>query len=141
MDIFKSNCDEDIREIMKDIYKEIKKMDSPNFMSQFPFYIEIPLTRSMMSIIEQLNEQDIQFYIPPVEIQGFDQKRSKPFYRIYIDREYLQQYKEKVHPNISSPQKGVVTIGAENISISKLFLKGTEFPFKLDKEYENEKEK
>lgn len=129
------------RDIMTDVYKEIKKMDSPDFMSQFPFYIEIPLARSMMSIIEQLNEQNIQFYIPPVEIEGFDQKRSKPFYRIYIDREYLQQYKEKVHPNISSLEKGVVTIGAENVSISKLFLKGTEFPFELDKEKDKEKEK
>lgn len=141
LDVFKSNCDKDTRKIMKDVYKKIKKMDSPDFMSQFPFYIEIPLTRSMMSIIEQLNEQGIQFYIPPVEIKGFDQKRSKPFYRIYIDREYLQQYKEKVHPNISSLEKGVVTIGAENISISKLFLKGTEFPFGLDKEKDKEKEK
>lgn len=51
-----------------------------------------------------------------------------------MDRQYLEQYKEKVHPVLS--KSGVVLIGDEQINIADLMLAGCEFPYGLDKQKE-----
>lgn len=124
------------KEKMQELYKQVKQQDNNEEIKQnIKFYIQLPLQRSMLPIIQQLKQEGVEFYIPPINIPNFDFKKSQPTYRIYIDRKYLQRYKETVHPKISVAN-GVVIIGDEKVKISELMLQGCEFPYGIDKEIE-----
>ncbi len=98
------------------------------------FYIQLPLQRSMLPVIQELQQAEIEFYIPPVNIPNFEFKKSEPSYRIYIDRRYLEIYKEQVHSKLS--KAGVVLIGDENLNLATMMLEDCEFPYNLDKQQE-----
>lgn len=129
---YKKEC----KRLMTELYQQVKQQDNNEEIKQnIKFYIQLPLQRSMLSIIQQLKQEGIEFYIPSVNIPNFDFKKSQPTYRIYIDRKYLERYRETVHPKISTAN-GVVIIGDEKVKISELMLQGCEFPYGIDKEIE-----
>ena len=121
---------------MKRLYQTLIASNlSESTMQNIKFSIQLPLQRSLLPVIEQLKQAGIEFYIPPVDIPEFEFKKVAPTYRIYIDRQYLEQYKEQVHPELS--QKGVVMIGDENPKLSEMLLQDCEFPYGLDKQKEH----
>ena len=83
------------------------------------FYIEIPYLRPMLPILEVLKKEGIEYYIPPIDEKTLKYNETK---KIYIDVENLEKYKEKVHSQISSGQKGLVVVGDKGLSEADLIL-------------------
>lgn len=125
------------RKEMEKLYVRIHELNSSSSIEHIPFHIQVPFGRSMSSILQKLKQQGIEYYIPPVDIEGFDMKKCNPFYRIYIDRKYLGQYEEFIHPVISNLQDGAVLIGDKEVNLSDILLRNTKFPYSIG----NKKEK
>ena len=53
---------------------------------------------------------------------------NEPTVKIYMDRSDLEKYRENVHKNISTIDKGIVKIGEEEIHIDEILIEGCEFP-------------
>lgn len=112
---------EDIKELLnqykKENYENAKKVK---------FYIEIPYKRTIIPILEELQQNKIEFTIPPTDGET---KMNIPTVKIYMDRSDLERYKEKVHSKISTIEKGIVKIGEEEINIDKILIEGCDFKF------------
>lgn len=115
-DLFGGDDAERLRMILKNIRERIAK-EKANGMEEAKFYIQIPYLRPMVPILEELREQGIEYYIPPMDEQTH---KYEPTKKIYMDREDLQRYRTKVHERISSLSKGVITIGAEKMNAEEL---------------------
>lgn len=113
---------ERLERILDDIRERIAE-ENEKGMEETKFYIQIPYLRPMVPILEQLREQEIEYYIPPI-----DEKTHKyePTKKIYMDRENLPKYKAKVHNEISNIAKGVITIGTEEMRIGELLFEERE---------------
>ena len=122
-------------EAMERLYELVLGMNEKEGIKEnIKFYIQLPLQRSMLPVIQELQQAEIEFYIPPVNIPNFEFKKSEPSYRIYIDRRYLEIYKEQVHSKLS--KAGVVLIGDKNLNLATMMLEDCEFPYNLDKQQE-----
>lgn len=88
------------------------------------FHIELPYTRPILSVLTQLKEKGIDYYILPLE--ELEAKIKDSTIKIYMDRKDLDKYKAVVHREISNPQDGIVKIYEENIDIADLLLEGCE---------------
>lgn len=120
---------------MEGLYQLVQDMNKKeDIKANIKFYIQLPLQRGMLPVIQELQQAGIEFYIPPANIPNFEFKKSEPSYRIYIDRKYLETYKEQVHHKLS--KAGVVLIGDEKVNLADLMLQGCEFPYDLDKQQE-----
>lgn len=96
--------------------KEEKGNLQPN---EIKFYIEMSYLRPMIPILRTLKREGIEYYILPTDEETV---KKDPTKRIYMNREDLQKYKEKVHKQISDVEKGVITIGAEDMNEAKLMI-------------------
>lgn len=103
-------------ERLKDELQEYKETTSTDTIK---FSIELPYTRPILTILNELKKNDIEYYILPPKIEGTHKNQT---IRIYIDRKYLRQYKEKVHSKISNPQMGMITICDEEVDLIKFLL-------------------
>ena len=86
--------------------------------------------RPMIPILEKLKSEGIEYYIVPIDEETFKKDLTK---RNYINREDLQKYKEKVHKQILNGEKGVITIGAEDMNEAKLMIGDAEEIFLIKK--------
>lgn len=118
---YKNAIEKEIKSVKKQWEKENK--DSVN---KIKFYIEMPYRRTIIPVLEELKQSDIEFTIPPIDKYT---KMNNPVVRIYMAREDLEKYKEEVHKKISTPDKGIVKIGEEDIDIGELLIEGCDFPF------------
>ena len=101
------------------------KQDNDENSKKVKFYIEIPYRRTIIPILEQLQQSEIEFTIPPTDEET---KMNEPTVKIYMDRSDLEKYRENVHKNISTIDKGIVKIGEEEIHIDEILIEGCEFP-------------
>ena len=101
-------------EAMERLYELVLGMNEKEGIKEnIKFYIQLPLQRSMLPVIQELQQAS---------------------YRIYIDRRYLEIYKEQVHSKLS--KAGVVLIGDKNLNLATMMLEDCEFPYNLDKQQE-----
>lgn len=103
-------------ERLKDKLQEYKETTS---IDTIKFSIELPYTRPILTILNELKKNDIEYYILPPKIEGTHKSQT---IRIYIDRKNLRQYKEKVHGKISNSQMGMITICDEEVNLIKILL-------------------
>lgn len=96
------------------------------------FHIELPYTRPILSILNKLKDNGIEYYILPVKDVGV--KIKDPTIKIYMDRKDLEKYKSLVHKNISSPQDGIIKICEEKIDFVEFILEGCKNIEFLEKE-------
>lgn len=129
---FFADWEEKVRKDIKSLVKQYKDENDEN-SKKVKFYIEVPYRRTIIPILEELQQNKIEFVIPPTDK---DTKMNEPTVRIYIDRSDLERYKENVHSNISTLDKGIVKIGEEKINIDEILIEGCEFPFLKEKEKE-----
>lgn len=97
----------------------IKKEKSGIQVNEVKFYIEMSYLRPMIPILEKLKSEGIEYYIVPIDNETL---KKEPTKKIYMNREDLQKYKEKVHTQISNGEKGIITIGAEDMDEAKLMI-------------------
>lgn len=128
------NCykEKKVEQDIKELVKQYKDENDEN-SKKVKFYIEVPYRRTIIPILEELQQNKIEFVIPPTDK---DTKMNEPTVRIYIDRSDLERYKENVHSNISTLDKGIVKIGEEKLNIDEILIEGCEFPFLKEKEKE-----
>lgn len=107
------------KQIIEDICQKIleKKGDKP--AEEVKFYIEMSYLRPMTPILERLKEEGIDYYIPPIDDKTL---QYNPVKKIYMDRKYLEKYKDRVHKEISGGQKGAIIIGAQDVNQGKLII-------------------
>lgn len=117
---------------VKKLVNQYKKDNDEN-SKKVKFYIEIPYRRTIIPILEQLQQNEIEFTIPPTDEET---KMNEPTVRIYMDRIDLEKYIENVHKNISTIDKGIVKIGEEEIHIDEILIEGCDFPSLKDKQKE-----
>lgn len=129
---FFADWEEKVRKDIKSLVKQYKDENDEN-SKKVKFYIEVPYRRTIIPILEELQQNKIEFVIPPTDK---DTKMNEPTVIIYIDRSDLERYKENVHSNISTLDKGIVKIGEEKINIDEILIEGCEFPFLKEKEKE-----
>jgi len=113
--------------------KEQWEEENKEGVNKIKFYIEVPYRRTIIPLLEELNKNDIEFTIPPIDKNA---KMKEPTVKIYMNREDLEKYKEQVHTKISNSEKGIVRIGEEDIDIGELLIEGCEFPFLKSKQKE-----
>ena len=102
------------------VYNKIEDIASKEHdIKDIKFYLEIPYLRPMLPILEVLKKEGIEYYIPPIDEKTLKYNETK---KIYIDVENLEKYKEKVHSQISSGQKGLVVVGDKGLSEADLIL-------------------
>lgn len=136
---------EDLKNVIYEIYKEVQNTEtSEKDIEDIKFYLEIPYKRPICPILEKLKELGIEYYFLQNEPKT---NKDRPIKKIYIDRKNLKKYKEKLHNEISTKEKGLIEIGLENIDIRDLILEGTDLPFikeieerKKQEEIEKQKE-
>lgn len=117
----------DIKTIVKKLYDLLNDLPTTDKdIEDIKVPLQFSYLRPLVPILEKLKEAGIEYYIPP-----FDDSTNKyePTKKIYIDRKDLAVYKEKVHPQISNLENGVVSIGYENIEIADFILDGCHIPF------------
>lgn len=119
-------------EDIKGLVNQYKDENDEN-SKKVKFYIEVPYRRTIIPILEQLQQNGIEFTIPPIDKET---KMNEPTVKIYMDRSDLERYKENVHKNISTIDKGIVKIGEEEIHIDEILVEGCKFPFLKDKQKE-----
>lgn len=119
-------------EEIKGLVNQYKEENDEN-NKKVKFYIEIPYRRTIIPILEQLQQNGIEFTIPPTDKET---QMNEPTVKIYMDRSDLERYKESVHKNISTIDKGIVKIGEEEIHIDEILVEGCKFPFLQDKQKE-----
>lgn len=119
-------------EDIKGLVNQYKEENDEN-SKKVKFYIEVPYRRTIIPILEQLQQNGIEFTIPPTDKET---KMNEPTVKIYMDRSDLERYKESVHKNISTIDKGIVKIGEEEIHIDEILVEGCKFPFLQDKQKE-----
>lgn len=129
---FYKGREEEVKEDIKNLVKQYKDENNKN-SKKVKFYIEVPYRRTIIPILEELQQNKIEFVIPPTDK---DTKMNEPTVRIYMDRSDLERYKENVHGNISTSDKGIVKIGEEKINIDEILIEGCEFSFLKNKEKE-----
>lgn len=127
---FYKGREEEVEEDIKNLVKKYQEENDEN-SKKVKFYIEVPYRRTIIPILEELQQNEIEFVIPPTDKET---KMNEPTVRIYMDRSDLEKYKEKVHSNISTSDKGIVKIGEEKINIDEILIEGCEFPFLKEKE-------
>ena len=109
------------------VYNKIEYMASTEHdIKDIKFYLEIPYKRPICPILEQLKQAGIEYYLLPADEVTRKEKMTK---KIYIDRKNLEKYKEKIHSEISTQEKGKVTIGLENVNLKDWVFAGTDVPF------------
>ena len=126
------------RKLIETEIKRVKEQweeENKDNVNKIKFYIEIPYRRTIIPLLEELNQSDIEFTIPPTDR---DTKMNDPTVRIYMDRKDLKKYKEEVHNKISNIDKGIVKIGEEDIDIGELLIDGCNFPFLESKNKEKQ---
>lgn len=137
--------EEEIKNVIYEIYKEVQDIEiSEKDIEDIKFYLEIPYKRPICPILEKLKELGIEYYFLQNEPKT---NKDRSIKKIYIDRKNLKKYKEKLHNEISTKEKGLIEIGLENIDIRDLILEGTDLPFikeieerKKQEEIEKQKE-
>ena len=107
------------RESIRKTYEKLVQEKGETQVPEMKFYIEIPYLRPMLPILEVLKKEGIEYYIPPIDEKTLKYNETK---KIYIDVENLEKYKEKVHSQISSGQKGLVVVGDKGLSEADLIL-------------------
>lgn len=114
--------------VIEDIKKLLNQYKKENYENakKVKFYIEIPYRRTIIPILEELQQNKIEFTIPPTDGET---KMNIPTVKIYMDRSDLERYKEKVHSKISTIEKGIVKIGEEEINIDQILIEGCDFKF------------
>ena len=123
------------KEKFYELYKKVEQMASEEQdIKDIKFYIEIPYKRPICPILEKLKQADIEYYLLPVDEVERKEKMTK---KIYIDRKNLEKYKEKIHSEISTQEKGEIAISLENVDLKDWIFEGTDIPF--IKEIEEEK--
>lgn len=102
----------------KNCHQIIKeKKDKP--VNEVKFCIEMSYLRPMIPILERLKKEGIEYYVPP---NDEDTIKYHPTKKIYMNREDLKRYREKVHNEISNGTKGVVEVELEDINQADLIL-------------------
>lgn len=103
------------------------------------FSLEVPYTRPILTILNELKNNDIEYNIlPPMD----DHKEQT--IRIYIDRKYIEKYKTEVHNQISNTEKGIITICDDEVDIAEFLLDDCKYVENLytnPKVLDNEKKK
>ncbi len=118
---------EDAKKNFYKLYKKIEQIASEKHdIKDIKFYLEIPYKRPICPILEQLKEAGIEYYLLPVDEVTRKERMTK---KIYIDRKNLEKYKEKIHSEISTQEKGKVTIGLETVNLKDWIFEGTDVPF------------
>lgn len=118
---------------IKSHYKDILKLNDKEYLENVKFYIELPYLRPIIPILELLQKNGIEYYIPPID-ENF--KKSNPTVKIFIDRENYDKYMNEVHKQISNANLGIITVHIEE-SFSDIMLEGTNSPY-IDEERANE---
>lgn len=118
---------EDAKKNFYKLYKKIEQIASEKHdIKDIKFYLEIPYKRPICPILEQLKEAGIEYYLLPADEVTRKERMTK---KIYIDRKNLEKYKEKIHSEISTQEKGKVTIGLETVNLKDWIFEGTDVPF------------
>ena len=113
-----TRAEQRLKYVIKNVANTFTKIDN------IKFHIELPYTRPILSVLTQLKEKGIDYYILPLE--ELEAKIKDSTIKIYMDRKDLDKYKAVVHREISNPQDGIVKIYEENIDIADLLLEGCE---------------
>lgn len=132
---------DDFKKEINKIYEEVLNLNThEKTIEDIKCYLEIPYKRPICPILEKLKEANIEYYFWPNEPRI---NKDNPTKKIFIDRNDLKKYKEKLHEEISTEEKGLIEIGLENISIGELILAGTDIPFinELQEQKKQRKEK
>lgn len=111
---------------LKKCTKMIEQLDDEDYIKNVKCYLEVPYLRPIISILEMLQQENIEYYVPPDDKQF---NKSQSTIRIYIDRANMQKYREKVHNKISNAEKGVVNVFGEQLKMSEIMLEGTKSKF------------
>lgn len=114
--------DREIKNILKEV-KDSKKIE------KIKFYIEMPYLRTIIPVLEELKQNEIEYSILPIDDK---QEMNRPKIRIYMNRSDLQKYKESVHNKISTKEKGIIKIGEENIDLSIDIIQGCQEIYKKE---------
>ena len=119
-----------IEDAKKNFYKLYNKVEDiasrEHDIKDIKFYLEIPYKRPICPILEQLKQAGIEYYLLPADEVTRKERMTK---KIYIDRKNLEKYKEKIHSEISTQEKGKVTIGLETVNLKDWIFEGTDVPF------------
>lgn len=121
------------KEQIKSHYKDILKLNNKEYLENVKFYIELPYLRPIIPILELLQKNGIEYYIPPINEEF---RKTKPTVKIYIDRENYDKYMDEVHKQISNANLGIITVHIEE-SFSDIMLEETNSPY-IDEERANE---
>ena len=133
-DMFKvseDKCEAEIRKMVKDI----KKLDNREKMKDVKCYLEFSYQRPIISILEALKKEGIEYYIPPVDYYF---NKVEPTMKIYIDRKDVKKYKENVHSKISNSDNGIIKLAGDDLTYLDLALEGTDSPY-IERKEERQK--
>lgn len=100
-------------------------------MKNVKFYIELPYLRPIIPILELLQKNGIEYYIPPINEKT---RKTEPTVKIFIDRENYDKYMEEIHKQISNADLGIISVHIEK-SFANIMLEGTDSPY-IDEEKE-----
>lgn len=107
------------QKIIEQTCRKIIKEKKDKQVNEVKFCIEMPYLRSMIPILEKLKEEGIEYYVPPIDD---DTIKYDPTKKIYMNREDLKRYREKVHSEISNKTKGIVKVELEDFNQADLIL-------------------
>lgn len=111
-------------------YKDILELENEEYLENVKFYIELPYLRPIIPILELLQKNGIEYYIPPLN-EKF--KKTEPTVKIFIDRENYDKYMNEVHKEISNADLGIIPVHIEE-SFSDIMLEGTDTPYINEKD-------
>lgn len=109
-----------------DVYQEIQDLSkNPENIQKISVALEMSYLIPIVPILEVLNSEGIDYYIPPIDKKTEKRSATK---KIYINRSDLETYKEKVQPKISSKELGNIVIRDENFDLANEILEGCDIP-------------
>lgn len=86
-------------------------------INSIKFSLEVPYTRPILTILNELKNNNIEYNIIPPMDEHKDQT-----IRIYINRKNLERYKTQVHSKISNPEMGIIRICDDEVDILEFLL-------------------
>ena len=107
------------QKIIEQTCQKIIKEKKDKQVNEVKFSVKMDYLRTMIPILENLKEEGIKYYIPPIDE---DTLQYNPFKKIYMDREDLEKYKEKVHSKFSNLRQGLITIQEADFNQADLIL-------------------
>lgn len=110
---------------IKNGYKDILELNNKKYLENVNFYIELPYLRPIIPILEILQKNGIEYYIPPINEKT---RKTEPTVKIFIDRENYDKYMNEVHKEISNVDLGIISVHIEK-SFADIMLEGTDSPY------------